>query len=252
TVEITLVGERQAQVGHEFVYRGPQPECRPCKVRAACLNQALGQRYRIKRVRDVTHPCLLNEERARVVEVELAPPEASLPSRAAIEGAVLSYEKIVCSNAACPNFRLCHPPVTEPGLRVRVEGVDTERVAGPEGRGARARGEQREPGRDLGGRPIVRDVRMLERGLPELPALPPARDGAGHAGPGARRRSRAGGRAGSSGRPRSSIRSSRTIGRPPRSRRGSGGSPRAGPTRPRRPEPAPRSGDRGGSRRGPS
>src|SRR5213592_2299285 len=85
-VEITLVGEGQAQVGHEFVYRGPQPECRPCKVRAACLNQALGQRYRIKRVRDVTHPCLLNEERARVVEVELAPPEASLPSRAAIEG----------------------------------------------------------------------------------------------------------------------------------------------------------------------
>src|SRR5205823_2580390 len=89
-VEITLVGEGQAQVGHEFVYRGPQPECRPCKVRAACLNQALGQRYRIKRVRDVTHPCLLNEERARVVEVELAPPEASLPSRAAIEGAVVT------------------------------------------------------------------------------------------------------------------------------------------------------------------
>src|SRR5206468_875423 len=83
--------------------RGPRPDCRPCKARAACLNQALGQRDRIKRVRDVTHPCLLNEERARVVEVELAPPEASLPSRAAIEGAVLSYEKIVCSNAACPN-----------------------------------------------------------------------------------------------------------------------------------------------------
>src|SRR6059058_4708245 len=125
-VEITLVGERQAQVGHEFVYRGPQPECRPCKVRAACLNQALGQRYRIKRVRDVTHPCLLNEERARVVEVELAPPEASLPSRAAIEGAVLSYEKIVCSNAACPNFRLCHPLGIEPGMRVRVQGVGAE------------------------------------------------------------------------------------------------------------------------------
>ena len=125
-VEITLVGERQAQVGHEFVYRGPQPECRPCKVRAACLNQVLGHRYRIKKVRDVTHPCLLNEERARVVEVELAPPEASLPSRAAIEGAVLSYEKIVCSNAACPNFRLCHPLGIEPGMRVRVQGVGAE------------------------------------------------------------------------------------------------------------------------------
>src|SRR6266508_4362580 len=40
-VQITLVGERQADVGHEFVYRGPQPECKPCKVRAACLNQDL-------------------------------------------------------------------------------------------------------------------------------------------------------------------------------------------------------------------
>jgi uncharacterized protein (UPF0179 family) len=125
-VEITLVGERQAQKGHEFVYRGPQPECRPCKVRAACLNQEMGHRYRITRVRDVSHPCLLNEERARVVEVEPAPPECSLPTRAAIEGADLSYEKIVCSNAACPNYRLCHPLGLEPGMRVRILEVGPE------------------------------------------------------------------------------------------------------------------------------
>jgi uncharacterized protein (UPF0179 family) len=125
-VEITLVGERQAQTGHEFVYRGPQPECRPCKVRAACLNQDLGRRYRITRVRDVSHPCLLNEERARVVEVEPAPPGCSLPTRAAIEGAVLSYEKIVCSNAACPNYMTCHPIGIEPGARIRVRDVGTE------------------------------------------------------------------------------------------------------------------------------
>src|SRR2546427_354644 len=55
-VQITLVGERQAHVGHEFVYRGPQPECKPCKVRRACLNQDLGRRDRITRVRDGSHP----------------------------------------------------------------------------------------------------------------------------------------------------------------------------------------------------
>jgi len=124
--QITLVGERQARPGFEFVYRGPQPECAPCKVRNACLNQELGHRYRIARVRDVSHPCLLNEERARVVEVEPMPPDCSLPSRSAIEGAVLAYEKIVCSNAACPNFRTCHPIGIEPGARIRVLDLGPE------------------------------------------------------------------------------------------------------------------------------
>ena len=123
---VTLVGERQAAVGHEFVYRGPQPECRECKVKAACLNQDLGMRYRIVGVRDVTHPCLLNEERARVVEVEPAPPKCSVPVRAAVEGAVLTYERLVCANAACPNYRICHPIGIEPGMRLTILEVGRE------------------------------------------------------------------------------------------------------------------------------
>jgi len=125
-VQITLVGERQAKAGHEFVYRGPQPECGPCKVRGACLNQVVGHRYRIQRVREVFHPCLLNGERARVVEVEPVAPDCSLPSRAAIEGAVLAYEKIVCANTVCPNFPSCHPMGIEPGTRIRVLEVGPE------------------------------------------------------------------------------------------------------------------------------
>jgi len=125
-VQITLVGERQAQAGHEFIYRGPQPECTPCKVRSACLNQDLGRRYRVTRVRDVSHPCLLNEERARVVEVEPIAPDCSLSARVGVEGAVLAYEKLVCSNGACPNFRLCHPVGVEPGMKIRVVEIGRE------------------------------------------------------------------------------------------------------------------------------
>ncbi|MEK6987141.1 MAG: UPF0179 family protein [Candidatus Thermoplasmatota archaeon] len=125
-VHITLVGERQATVGREFVYRGPQPECRDCKVKAACLNQELGRRYRIAATRDVTHPCLLNEERARVVEVEPAPPECSVPVRAAVEGAGLAYEKLICANAACPNYRTCHPIGIEPGMRLTIREIGHE------------------------------------------------------------------------------------------------------------------------------
>ena len=124
--QITLVGERQAVPGYEFVYRGPQPECGPCKVRGACLNQVLGHRYRIQRVRSVSHPCLLNEERARVVEVEPAPPDCSVSSRSAIEGAVVAYEKIVCSNVVCPHFRTCHPIGIEPGARIRLLDLGPE------------------------------------------------------------------------------------------------------------------------------
>lgn len=124
--QITLVGDGQAVAGHEFVYRGPQPECRPCKVKAACLNQELGRRYRIMKVRNVRHDCLLNEGQARVVEVELAPPECSIASRTAVEGAIQAYETIVCANAACPNYRTCHPIGIEPGARMRILEVGPE------------------------------------------------------------------------------------------------------------------------------
>jgi len=69
---------------------------------------------------------LLNEERARVVEVEPVAPDCSLSSRSAIEGAVLAYEKIVCANGACPNFPTCHPNGIEPGNRIRVTEVGPE------------------------------------------------------------------------------------------------------------------------------
>ncbi len=124
--QITLVGERQAVEGHEFVYRGPQPECRECRVKAACLNQEAGRRYRIVHVREVSHPCRLNEERARVVEVELAPPEFSLSVRGAVEGAIIGYEPLLCANAACPNYRLCHPIGMEAGQRVQIQKVGPE------------------------------------------------------------------------------------------------------------------------------
>ncbi len=124
--QITLVGERQAVVGHEFVYVGPQPECRECRVKAACLNQEPGRRYRVTQVRDVSHPCLLNEERARVVEVEPAPPACSLPIRGAVEGALVGYEPLVCANAACPNYRLCHPVGIGRGTRLRILEVGAE------------------------------------------------------------------------------------------------------------------------------
>jgi uncharacterized protein (UPF0179 family) len=58
--------------------------------------------------------------------VTAEPPECSVTERTAIEGAVLAYERIVCANAACPNYRTCHPLGLEPGMRVRILKVGAE------------------------------------------------------------------------------------------------------------------------------
>jgi len=113
-------------VGREFIYGGPQPECRPCKVKAACLNQEKGRRYRILKAREVVHPCLLNGTTARVVEVEPVAPDCSLPVRSAMEGSVVTYDGLVCSNAACRHFRLCHPVGIARGTRLKVLGSGPE------------------------------------------------------------------------------------------------------------------------------
>jgi uncharacterized protein (UPF0179 family) len=60
------------------------------------------------------------------VEVEAIPPDCSLSTRVAVEGAVVGYEKIVCANAACPNYRTCHPTGIDPGMRIRVMGIGPE------------------------------------------------------------------------------------------------------------------------------
>jgi uncharacterized protein (UPF0179 family) len=38
----------------------------------------------------------------------------------------MAYERIVCANAACSNFRTCHPIGIEPGTRIRVLEVGPE------------------------------------------------------------------------------------------------------------------------------
>ena len=61
-----------------------------------------------------------------MVEVEAAPPECSLPTRGAVEGALVAYDPLVCANAACPHFRLCHPVGIEPGARLRILQIGPE------------------------------------------------------------------------------------------------------------------------------
>ncbi len=119
---VTLIGERIAKPEGTFVFVGPQPECRECKLKAACLQLERGRLYRISGVRDVHHEkeCRYHENGVRVVEVKLATIDTSLKAKLAIEGSIVEYKRPVCSNHECENYLLCHPHGLEEAAKVRI------------------------------------------------------------------------------------------------------------------------------------
>lgn len=93
-----------------FVFNGPAPECRECKLKVACLNLEPGQHYRIAEVRPKHHDeCFIHEEGVRVVRVEEIPQLIAVRRRQAIEGSVITPDERRCEVVGCPNYRFCFP-----------------------------------------------------------------------------------------------------------------------------------------------
>ena len=68
---VTLIGERLAKEDEEFIYLGPNNDCRRCKLKTVCFNLKPGRRYKIIDIRDKRHSCELHEGNAAVVEVSV-------------------------------------------------------------------------------------------------------------------------------------------------------------------------------------
>lgn len=120
--QVTLIGNRIAKEGGTFVFVGPQPACRECRLKSACLSLSRGRVYEILATRDVHHEdaCAYHEDGVRVVEVGPARLSASLKTRLAVEGSTTEHVRPVCSNHTCAHYDRCHPEgLTEP-TRVRV------------------------------------------------------------------------------------------------------------------------------------
>jgi uncharacterized protein (UPF0179 family) len=122
-VVVTLIGERQAKVGTEFVYRGPLTECKECKLKAICFNLEAGGRYRIKGRRDVHHECRIHEDGVRVVEVEKVPVKGAASKKYALEGSMVTIEEIRCRNLGCEKYRICHPLGVEKGSKAKIAKI---------------------------------------------------------------------------------------------------------------------------------
>ena len=107
---ITLIGVRQAREGFAFIHQGPSPECEGCPYYQVCIeNLDAGRVYEVVGLREKIFPCKLHEIGARVVEVIESDILAALPSKATIEGAVITYQKQECSIQECQLYERCVP-----------------------------------------------------------------------------------------------------------------------------------------------
>ena len=107
--KVTLIGERLAEGGTEFVYGGESEACEGCPYREQCLNLAEGRRYRVAGVRDSgTLECAVHEAGVTAVEVEPAPVLANVPSNVAYAGSKAELAG-PCQYTECPSHEFCEP-----------------------------------------------------------------------------------------------------------------------------------------------
>ena len=104
---VTLIGEKIAKKDAEFVYLGPNNECKNCKLKTVCFNLKTGRKYKITNVRDKKHNCNVHEGTAAVIEVEELPIVASVDKKIG-EGNTTKIEKKSCNSIGCCYYEICN------------------------------------------------------------------------------------------------------------------------------------------------
>jgi uncharacterized protein (UPF0179 family) len=103
---VTLIGEKLAKTDAEFIYIGPNNECRNCKLKTVCFNLKIGRKYKITNIRDKKHNCNVHEGTVIVVEVQETPIIAAIDKKIS-EGTKIKMENVECRNIGCDNYELC-------------------------------------------------------------------------------------------------------------------------------------------------
>ncbi len=117
---LTVVGDKLAKKGQEFVYLGSLSECKDCKVKNICFHLEKGQRYKVVGVRDVNHDCEIHENGVKVVEVEKTTTNAVLLKKLAIDGSTITFDLLKCNNLGCENHILCFPLGVKSGTKFKI------------------------------------------------------------------------------------------------------------------------------------
>ena len=121
---VTLIGDRLAEEGREFVYGGPAAGCEGCPYRSQCLNLTEGRRYRVTAIRENAQllDCALHDSGVRAVEVEPAPVRANVASRGAYAGSKAELEG-PCPYTECPSHEYCVPDGADFETEYRIADV---------------------------------------------------------------------------------------------------------------------------------
>jgi uncharacterized protein (UPF0179 family) len=125
--KVSLIGKTLAKEGQVFTYLGPAPECEPCKLANICQGLEKGKRYKVAKVRKKEHKCPIHDlETVVAVEVEEMPIEVSVPSKKAMEAAVITLDGKSCPIMWCPNNPLCRREAFPKGTKVALVSVHEE------------------------------------------------------------------------------------------------------------------------------
>lgn len=122
--KVTLVGERWARVGIEFLNAERCEAAGACPVARACQNLEWDREYRVASVRSIHHDvCVVHEEGVRVAEVEELPFVASLEA-VKTRGTAVRWNPPVCHIRGCPNWDRCFPHGPKPGSEYALEKIE--------------------------------------------------------------------------------------------------------------------------------
>ena len=109
---VTLIGEKLAIKDSEFVYIGPNNECRNCKLKTVCFNLKTGRKYKITNVRDKKHNCNIHEGTTIVIEVHEIPIIISTDEKIK-EGSTTKIKAINCRSIGCQNYDICNKAINK-------------------------------------------------------------------------------------------------------------------------------------------
>lgn len=128
---VTLIGEQLAKEDEEFIYLGPNNECKNCKLKTVCFNLKAGRQYKITKIREKQHNCNVHEGNVVVVEVSELPILASIDKKVS-EGAKTKVDKKECKNIGCDYFTICTNKAVQKSKTYTVKKI-YEKIECPEG-----------------------------------------------------------------------------------------------------------------------
>ena len=109
---VTLIGEKIAKNDTEFIYIGPNNECRNCKLKTVCFNLKIGRKYKITNIRDKRHSCNIHEGTVAVVEVQEMPIITAIEKKIS-EGSKTKINNKECKSIGCKYYELCSIPLNK-------------------------------------------------------------------------------------------------------------------------------------------